>query len=646
MEIRNSSRLATLCLASLVLSFVGACGSDGTPTASDGGSGGGGGGPLQSDPDVTLSSQPPAFTLQILHAADQEAGTAAVSDIPRFSSVLNALAPEFPNTVKLTSGDLWIPGPFYNVTGGETDVLINSALGFQVAVLGNHEFDFGTGTLAGLLENASFPYLGANLDFFLDDNLAELEANPRSGADASTIPGQLAKSVVVDVNGELLGVVGATTPLLPSISQPGDVGVNPADPTDLASLAAILQPEIDALTASGINKIVLLAHLQQIQNEITLAGLVRDVDVIIAGGSDTLLADPEDRIRTEFGKEPSGDYPLLYNSASGEPIALVNTDREYRYVGRLVVDFDDAGILTGINDLSGPYPADDQGVAETGNAPPDPEVVALVDEVAAVLLELDGPPFYGSTAVFLNGERQDVRSQETNLGNLTADANLARARAADPSVAVSIKNGGGIRASIGAVLPGATGERVPPLANPLTGKQDGDVSTLDIQNALRFNNSLTLLTLTAEELLAVLEHGVANIGGGQTIQVGGIKFSYDPTLPENSRVQNAALIDDTGAVTQVIVENGAVAAGAPATIRVVTLNFLADGGDDYPFPATDRVDLDENGENDGFDDDGREQAAFATFLDSLSGPFDQPDTPPSEDERIQILTERDDTVLP
>ncbi|MDX2271682.1 MAG: bifunctional metallophosphatase/5'-nucleotidase [Cyanobacteriota bacterium] len=654
-----SKSLGQRCLTTLGLLLAGlapaltlaACGDNAT-----GVSPGSGGTVFESDPNATLSASPAAFTVQILHAADQEAGVAAIEDAPRFSSVVNGLLPQFANNLLLTSGDVIIPGPFFNATGGEADYVINTAIGFQAGALGNHEFDLGTNTLGGLIGDfVGFPYLSANLDFSTDSALSGLVVG--DGQEASTIPNSLAKSTVITVNGETFGIVGITTPELRSISSPGGVGVAPDDwdssasSSQLSALASIVQPSIDQLTSQGIDKIIVLAHLQQLANEIGLAPLLRDVDVIIAGGSDTLLANPGERIRTEFGKDPSGPYPLLYRTATGTPVAVVNTDREYRYVGRLVASFDANGVLSAIDDLSGPYPTDDQGVAETGNAAPNSEVVAAVDEVEAILIEKDGNIF-GSTTEFLNGERQSVRSEETNLGNLTADANLALAQTVDPSTAVSIKNGGGIRASIGAVLPGDDGERVPPLANELTGKEDGEISQLDIENALRFNNALSILTLTASELLEVVEHGVATAAPGATPgrfpQVGGIAFSFDPALPAGDRVISMALIDATGAVIEPIVANGVVV-DPGKTYRVVTLGFLADGGDDYPFPnyeATyNRVDLVPEDADTEFDTVGAEQNALAVYLEAI-GTFEQPDVPASDDLRIQNLSVRSDTVLP
>ena len=600
-------------------------------------------GPLEGDAETVV---------QILHASDQEGAVAAIEDAPRFSSVINGLEGDYGLTLILSSGDLYIPGPFFSATSGSADIRINNAVGVQAAAFGNHEFDLGTDTIEDLIAadeedgypGATFPYLSTNLDFS-GSNLGDFVVP--DGQEASSVPNSIAGSVVITEGGETFGVVGVTTPQLPSISSPGDVAVSPRNPQDMQALAQIVQPAIDDLTSQGVNKIIVLAHLQQLENEIDLAQMLSGVDIVIAGGSDTLLATPNNRLRQ--GDERRGNYPLLYTNASGEPVALVNTSREYRYVGRLIAGFNSAGVLVNIGEESGAYPTDEQGVAETGDEAPADGVLEAVADVRTVIEELDGEVF-GSTEVYLNGLREAVRTQETNLGNLTADANLAVARETDPDTAVSIKNGGGIRAAIGAVLPGDTGERVPPRANPLTDKQEGDISQLDIQNALRFDNDLTLLTLTARELKQILEHGVAatepGATPGQFPQVGGLAFSFDPSLPpsevdeegnvvsEGQRVQNVVLLDDSGEVKDVIVENGVVVGDPERPIRTVTLGFLADGGDSYPFPDTNRQDL-----------DTAEQAALQEYLGEVS-PVTQPDTDIAEDTRIQNLSEREDTVLP
>ena len=164
------------------------------------------------------------------------------------------------------------------------------------------------------------------------------------------------------VAGERIGVVGATTPYLARITGVGGITVHPSDGSDVDALAAIIQQVVDQLVDQGIDKIILLAHMQKLTVEKALASRLGGVDIIIAGGSNSLLADETDRLRT--GDEAAGAYPLRFDSPVGEPVLVVNTDGDYRYLGRLVVDFDGRGVvLPGSVDplVSGAYATDGEG---------------------------------------------------------------------------------------------------------------------------------------------------------------------------------------------------------------------------------------------------------------------------------------------
>jgi 2',3'-cyclic-nucleotide 2'-phosphodiesterase (5'-nucleotidase family) len=647
------------------------------------------------------------FILQILHTADQEAGLPAIEDAVNFSAVLNALEDDFENTLKLSSGDIFIAGPFLNTSRdiyeegepGIADILINNALGFQAVAIGNHEFDLGPDALDTLIRpnaeitgpgipeggypGTAFPYLSLNLDFTAEAGLAELVVEPGQTPQPNTIT----DSVIIDVNGEPIGVVGAVTPTLPSIANTGDIVVTPADFDDINALAAEIQPVVDGLTSQGINKIVFMGHMQQIAVEDQLAELLTDVDVIIAGGSNTLLANEDDPLRD--GDDSAGPYPIEKTSASGEPVYLINTDGNYRYVGQFVAQFNENGIITDILEETGTYATDDAGVdrvyGEDVNPADvaDPVIVEVTNAISEIVTEKDGNVF-GQTDVFLNGTRASVRTEETNLGNLSADANLSIAQEYDPTVTVSLKNGGGIRDNIGVsfIPPGGISNEVVTL--PPQGiegiKADGQISQLDIENALRFNNDLALLTVTAEELKQILEHGVAAVEPGATPgqfpQVGGLAFSYDPSQPaieferdanqnaigvavEGERVQSLAILDESGEVADIVVENGEVVGDPSREFRLVTLGFLADGGDGYPFEllGENRVNLIEqpapNTNLETFTDDGTEQDALAEYLAENFPADDDPNTPAfenadvdiTEDTRIQNLAVREDTVL-
>jgi 2',3'-cyclic-nucleotide 2'-phosphodiesterase (5'-nucleotidase family) len=447
------------------------------------------------------------------------------------------------------------------------------------------------------------------------------------------------------------------------------------DENDVQALADVLQPVIDQITEQGVNKVVLTSHLQQIALEQELIGELSGVDIVIAGGSDTILADNTDTLRS--GDEAGDSYPIITENADGDPAAIVSTAGEYSYVGRLVADFDSEGVLIPDSidpEVSGTFATTDEVVNQvSGNNDPFAEgskgsqVQTLVDSVEEVVSSQDGNVF-GQTEVFLDGRREQVRTEETNLGNLTADANLEAAQAEDDSVVVSIKNGGGIRAPIGEV--GDEGELLPPQANPDTGKEQGQISQLDIVNSLRFNNGLTLLDVSRGELEKLIEHSVAGTAPGNTPgqfpQVSGLEFSFDPTeqaiefnddgtvATEGDRVQSLAITNEDGETVDVIVEDGELVGDPGEEIRLVTLNFLADGGDGYPFDdfGENRVDLVEpEAERTGeatFANDGSEQDALAEYLADNFPADDDPNTPafseeetaPSEDDRIVNLEQQ------
>jgi 2',3'-cyclic-nucleotide 2'-phosphodiesterase (5'-nucleotidase family) len=673
------------------------------------------------DCDDTNASITDKYTLQLLHASDFEAASSAVADAPRFAALVDAFDNAYPNTLIVSSGDNILPSPFSfsgedpslvtplknayisyygsNFANNDLragiarpDISILNFIGVEASVLGNHEFDLGTPELRNVIAGANsgvairwfgaqFPYLSSNLNFTGDVNLSNIftptrqqpaffKSNPTMSAVAIAATPKLAPSCFVIKGGQKIGVVGVTTPILAAISSPGTTTVkNPGAGTEnMALLATIIQPYIDSLrNQEGIEKIILLAHLQQLSNEKALAVLLNGVDIIVAGGSNTLMADSTDRLRA--GDVAAETYPYLTVGADGFPVAIVNTAGEFTYLGRLVVDFDcDNHIIpSSINAaISGAYAADSIGVVNAWGTyaaafTPGSKaslVKSLCDAVGSVIATKDGD-IYGKTSVYLEGRRNFVRTEETNLGNLSADANLWLGKFYDNSVTISIKNGGGIRSSIGAIE--AVGSVVtvgPPAANPSAGKLLGDISRLDIENSLRFNNLLSTLTLTAANLRTILEHGVAASGPGQTQgrfpQISGVRFSYNETLPAGSRILNAVITDNAGNTIDSLVVNGAVYGNPSRTFRVITLNFLAGGGDGYPFNtlATGRVDLNTlsvSGPNNAtFAIPGSEQDAFAEYMKNFHTvtPYNKAETPASADIRIQEVNDRIDCIYP
>ena len=646
-------------------------------------------------------------------------------------------------SVTIGAGDCFIPGAFlsagndpstkdalktalgavfgYNATAvdlresaGRPDIAILNAIGMDATCIGNHEWDLGATEFASIVlpdprtskttmrhYGAAFPFLSANLDFSADAtlnarftsairNIGAFAPHPGEnypGLSAPATAAKLAKAAVIERGGEKIGVLGVSPPDLASISSPGLVKVT--GPTgavltsprtyDIDALAAHLQPTVDALVDAGCNKIILSTQLQQLENEKLLASKLRHVDIIVAGGSGSILAKPGTRLQP--GDTAAGGYPFTTTDLDGSTVAVVSGEGQYQYLGRLVVDFDPQGRITAIDPTSDNVVVDAQSVADAWGSE-DPfaagtrgaTVKAVADAVGAVISAKDGM-ILGKSAVYLEGRRTHVRQQETNFGNLSADANLWYARKTDPSVEVSIKNGGGIRNAIGSV--DAAGGLQPTAANPAAGKNAGDISRLDVEDSLKFNNLLTLVTVRAADLKLLLEHGVAGSNGtgadkaspGQFCQIGGMVVVVDLAEPavaytasgspsqvvsvrEGRRIRHVALTDADGRPREVLVSNGVVLQ-PDRPVRLVTLNFLASaspagsdfGGDSYPFPwlgrtvaGYNRVDLtsDASGNLSTFAVAGSEQDALAEYLLATHGsmPFGRADSWVDLDRRI------------
>lgn len=615
----------------------------------------------------------------------------------------------------------------YNASGvdlrensGRPDIAIMNSIGFDATCIGNHEWDLGATEFANIVlpdprtsrttmrhYGAAFPFLSANLSFSADSTLnARYTSSIRNtgafaphpnenypGITTSRTNAKLAKSAIIERGGEKIGVLGVTPPDLASISSPGLVTVT--GPTgavvvsprtyDIDALALHLQPTIDALVAAGCNKIVMATQLQQIDNEKLLATKLRHVDIIVAGGSGTIYSNSG---ILQPGDSSAGAYPFSTTDLDGRTVAVVSGDGQYQYLGRLVVDFNAAGHITAVNSASDNIAVTAAAVtAQWGTADPyavgtrGGTVKAVTDAVSAIINAKDGL-ILGKSSVYLEGRRTNVRQQETNFGNLSADANLWYAKQVDSTVEVSLKNGGGIRNSIGAVSPlGVPGITA---ANPSAGKLAGDVSRLDLEDSLKFNNQLTLFTVTASELKLLLEHAVAGSNGtgaanntpGQFCQLGGLQVVADlaetpvsfnsaanviSAVNGGTRIRYAALLDTAGAVTEVLISNGIVL-NPNRLVRMVTLNFLVNGaagsdfgGDNYPFPyigrlssVENRIDLTTDGSANAYtlatstlasppaEGRGSEQDAFAEYMLAFhaSTAFNKADSEVGLDRRI------------
>lgn len=484
------------------------------------------------------------FTLTVLHNNDGESDLLASADdddpgagtISRFGWLLQDLrgdalrGPDKPRgksgVIAITAGDNFLASPEWQASLDRGipfyDAVALDHIGYDAFTIGNHEFDFGPEVLADFINSfdGGDVFLSANLDFSQEPALQALVDE-----------GRIRPSIVVKERGERIGIVGVTTPELREVTSPGDVVID----TDIAG---VVQAEVDRLTAMGIDKILVSSHLQDITNELELVTQLDDVDAVIGGGG---------------GEDITASYPLTATDADGDVVPVVTVPGDYFDVGRLVLEFDKKGEVIGYGGALEPV---------TSDLPQDPYLVEQVEVPVSAYLDDLAATAVATSEVGLNGVRGEVRTRETNVGNLMADGMIATAtaRAAEygvPEPDVALQNGGGIR------------------NDSIIGP--GEISLLDTFDIAPFTNFVAVLPdIATTDFVAAVEHGLAGLpaAAGSFAQWGGLTVTYDPTAPAGSRIVDLVLDDGT-----VVVSGGTVVSADPVTIA--TIDFLASGNDGY-----------------------------------------------------------------
>jgi 5'-nucleotidase len=223
----------------------------------------------------------------------------------------------------------------------------------------------------------------------------------------------------------------------------------------------------------------------------------------------------------------------------GATVPIVQAGAFSKYLGHLVLEFDDAGeVISATGDT----------ILMDASVEPDPDVLARIAEMSGPIDEL----MAREVALIegdIDGSRETCRAQECQMGNLVADAILDRV--ASQGVTIAIQNGGGLRASIGGP----------------------EVTKGEVLTVLPFQNTLATFNLSGAGIVAALENGFSLVeeGAGRFPQVAGLKVVWDPAAEPGSRVVEVSVRDGEG--------------WAPidpaATYTVASNNFMRKGGDGY-----------------------------------------------------------------
>ena len=393
-----------------------------------------------------------------------------------------------PNTLVLDAGDAFQGMPIINISKGEKLIPILEAVGYDAMTMGNHEFDFGFASLQNLVTKMTkIPMVTANVYKETGGRVFE-------------------PYTIKTVAGLKVGIFGLTTPETVYTSHPDNTkGLTFMDPVKSAqSIVKELDPQVDI--------IICLSHLgmEGDNTSFKVAEQVDGIDLIVDGHSHTAM-------------------PFGVIEVNGTMIA--QTGEYTKNVGLVELEI-----------------ADKKIVKKSAVLLADSEAVKADEAVAKMIadLETENAPLFaqvvGDAANDLDGLRENVRTKETNLGNLTADA-LRVMTGAD----VGLQNGGGIRASIKA----------------------GNITKGDMAAVFPFGNTVEVREMTGKTLVEALEVSVAAYpeANGGFLQVSGITFKFNPEKEAGSRVVSVQVNGKDISLTK--------------KYTVAMNNFTAAGGDNY-----------------------------------------------------------------
>ena len=460
-----------------------------------------------------------AGEIVILHTNDVHGAISSYAKVAALKAEYEAKGAE---VLLMDAGDYIQGEPYVSVSQGETAIRLMNYVGYDVATIGNHEFDYGYENLAELAAAAEFPIIAANVMY---NGKTAFEAN----------------KVFELESGVKVGVFGLSTPETATKAHPGKIkGVTFLSGDDMNKAA---QAQVDELTAAGCDYIICLGHLgiddsSKGYRSVDQLEAVTGIDVFIDGHSHSSLDD----VKALVGEDCKVGDTLL--TSTGTKLATV---------GAVVISED--GISIESVDLE-KYEGSDDVVEEAAQL--------VIDEVDAAYGEV-----FAKSEVELCGEKAPGnRTEETNNGDLIADAILWQAKkdgnlpVADENV-IAITNGGGIRAAIAA----------------------GDITKKDVNTVLPFGNTVAYVTVKGSVLLEALEASTycTPEAVGAFPQVAGIEFTVDTNKAFDQGEQYpGSTYYAPASINRVTIESiNGKAFDPEATYVVVTNDFLAAGGDTY-----------------------------------------------------------------
>lgn len=416
----------------------------------------------------------------------QDGQKTEVGGIARMASLIHSI--ESDNTTRkiptflFFAGDMLQGTPMSTEFKGKPDVECFNRLGVDAMTVGNHEFDFGIDTFLSLKTAAKFPIISSNIVTAADNRLL---CEPSAAFNVTdTIQ---------------LTVIGVTTTQLMQTTKPSNVkDLKVIDPLES------VRREYDAAAQKG--PVIVLSHSEVVTDE-AIANALPGLTAIISGHNHVLL-DPRKLV---------GNVPVFQAFEKG------------RYLGKLDLTIHPTTRVANITSWT--YLPIDQRVEA------DPDIEALLATYQAKLDETF-KAVIGTNKEYLNGDRNMIRYEETNLGNFATD--IMREHTGTD---IALINSGSLRASIDV----------------------GPITVEELFQTMPYANEMLIVEVKGSVINDMLRRSVRasrDEEDGGFLHVSGVRFRIRDREP-------------------VGIEIGGKPLDLAATYRLAITDFMAEGGDGY-----------------------------------------------------------------
>ena len=405
--------------------------------------------------------------LIILHTNDTHSNIDPLPDhtggILQRKAILDSVRKAEKNVITVDAGDAVQGTLYFKYFGGEVEYPLMDMSGYDIRIVGNHEFDNGMEALAKYYRKMTGTPLSANYDF--------------SGTELEDV---FNPYIIKEVNGKKIGFIGINIDPH-SIISTRNIQVNFKEVIPTANeIASFLKNE------KNCDIVIVVSHIgyRKVNDktcDIELAEASKDIDAIIGGHTHTFIDPNHPEI-----------YPSLINNADGKPVRIAQVGKVGSYIGKLTIDLDELPLTGGDKIMYEVIPVTDRFS------------INELDRGMMAYLE----PFRTSVdsvnnVVIASCEYDLEQSRTGGLANLTADIAFQRGQEiADsikkfdnsfPRIDMSIMNVGGIRHRMG----------------------KGDITEGQILSTYPFSNLMVIVSVKGEDIIEALRTSAKK--GGEAV---------------------------------------------------------------------------------------------------------------------------------